>query len=185
MLEGLLWILLGLVVFTLALLAVPIDVKAQLDLGARARCTLRIGWLFGLIRLERDIGAGKPAAPKEPKKEREKRGLRRPSLAVIRRGFRLLGELIRRVRVRHVELDLSLGTEDPASTGQLVGYAAPIVALANAQPRTRVTLRPNFAGARLEGVGVGEICLVPIGLLVPVVGFALSPEVRTWLFAQA
>ncbi|MEM7223851.1 MAG: DUF2953 domain-containing protein [Pseudomonadota bacterium] len=184
MLEGLLWILLGLVVFTLALLAVPIDVKAQLDLGARARCRLRIGWLFGLVCLEKDIGARTPSEPKKPKEKGASRGLRRPSLAVIRRGFRLLGELIHHVRVRHMELDLSLGTEDPASTGQLVGYAAPIVAMANAQPRTRVTLRPNFAGARLEGVGVGEICLVPIGLVVPVVGFALSPEVRRWLFAQ-
>jgi len=170
--------------FTLAALAVPIDVMARLDIGARTRCSFRIGWLFGLVRLEKEIGAQKPAAPKKPEEQKEKRGARRPSAAVVQRGFGLLSELLRRVLVRHVELDLSVGTEDPASTGELVGFAAPIVALANALPQARVTLRPDFTGPTFEGAGVGEIRLVPIRLVTPVFGFALSPEVRTWLFAQ-
>ena len=184
MLEGLLWIVLVLVGFTLVALAVPIDVAAQLDFGARTRCSLRIGWLFGLVRLEKEIGTQKPIAPKKPKEQRKKRVTRKPSVAVVRRGFGLLGELLHRVRVRHLDLDLSVGTDDPASTGELVGFAAPIVALANAQPQTRVSLRPDFAGSRLEGLGRGEICIVPICLVAPVFGFVLSPEVRSWLFAH-
>jgi hypothetical protein len=58
------------------------------------------------------------------------------------------------------------------------------VALANALPRTRVTLTPDFTGPRFEGAGEGEIRVVPITLVPPMVGFALSPEVRRWLFTR-
>lgn len=181
MFEGLLWTMLGLIGFSVAALAVPVDVVAQLDLGARTRFTFQIGWLFGLVRLRQEVGAQKPTAPDKPKERKEKRGARIPSLTVIRRGFGLLGELLGRVRIGHAELDLSFGTNDPAATGELAGFAAPIVALANALPRTRVTLTPDFTGPTFEGAGEGEIRIVPITLVLPMVGFALSPEVRRWL----
>lgn len=184
MLEGLLWILLGLIVLAVVALSVPVDVTARFDFGVRTRGKLRIGWLFGLVRLDREIGARKPTVKELPKEREKKRGTRRPSIAVIRRGFGLLGDLLHRVRIRRVELDLAVGTEDPASTGELVGFAAPVVAIANAHPRTHISVRPDFAGSRLDGVGVGEISIVPIGLIPPVFAFALSPEVRAWFFAQ-
>ncbi len=53
MLEGLLWTVLGLIGFALAALAVPVDVVARLNLGARTRLTLRIAWLFGLVQVRR------------------------------------------------------------------------------------------------------------------------------------
>ncbi len=184
MLEGLFWAVLGLIGFTMAALAVPVDVVAQLDLGARTRLTLRIGWLFGLVHVRREVGAQKPTVPEKPKERKENRGARIPSLTVIRRGFSLLGELLGRVHIRRAQLDLSVGTNDPAATGELAGFAAPIVALANALPRTRVTLTPDFTGPTFQGAGEGEIRVVPITLLPSMVGFALSPEVRQWLFTR-
>ncbi|MDH3474383.1 MAG: DUF2953 domain-containing protein [Rhodospirillales bacterium] len=184
MLEGLLWTVLGLIGFAMGALAVPVDVAAQLDVGARTRLTLRIGWLFGLVRLRREMGARKPTAPEKPQERKKARSARIPSLTVIRRGFGLLGEILGRVRIRRAELDFSVGTDDPAVTGELAGFAAPIVVLANALPRTRVTLTPDFTGPRFEGAGEGEIRVVPIMLVPPMVGFALSPEVRRWLFTR-
>jgi hypothetical protein len=184
MLEGLLWTVLGLIGFTLAALAVPVDVVAQLDLGARTRLTLRVAWLFGLVRVRREMGSQESAAPEKPKERRENRGVRLPHLTIIRRGFDLLGELMSRVRIHRAELDLSIGTNDPAATGELAGFAAPIVVLANALPRTRVTFMPDFTGPTFEGAGEGEIRFVPITLLPPMVSFVLSPEVRRWLFAR-
>jgi hypothetical protein len=184
MLEGLLWTVLGLIGFTGAALAVPVDVVAQLDLGARPRLRLRIGWLFGLVRVRREMGGQKPTAPETLKKRKKSRGVGIPSLTVIRRGIGLLGELLDRVRIRRAKLDLSVGTDDPAATGELAGFAAPIVALANALPRTRVTFTPDFTGPTLEGAGEGEIRVVPISLVRPMVGFALSPEVRRWLLTR-
>ncbi len=184
MLEGLLWTVLGLIGFTLAALAAPVDVVARLDLGARTRLTLRVAWLFGLVQVRREMGSRESAAPEKPKKRTEKPGARRPHLTIIRRGFRLLGELLGRVRIRRAGLDLSIGTNDPAATGELAGFAAPIVVLANALPRTRVTFTPDFTGPTLEGAGEGEIRFVPITLVPPMVSFALSPEVRRWLFVR-
>ncbi len=184
MLEGLLWTVLGLIGVVAALLAVPVDVMARVDLGPCTRGSLRIGWLFGLVRLRRDMGARKRPAPETSKARKKKRRARKPNLAVVRRSFGLLGDLLRCVRIRHAELDLSVGTDDPAATGELAGFAAPVVALANALPRTRVTFTPDFTGPALAGAGEGEIRVVPITLVPPIVGFAVSPEVRRWLFTR-
>jgi hypothetical protein len=184
MLEGLLWTVLGVMMFALAMLAVPIDIMARFDLSARPRGSLRIGWLFGLVRLRTDIGDRTPTVSRKPRNRKEKRRRRRPNLALVRRGFGLLGDLLRQVRIERVELDLSVGTDDPATTGEIVGYAAPVVALANALPRTRVALTPDFTGPTVGGVGAGEIRLVPVRLVPPIFRFAFSPEVRQWVLAR-
>ena len=44
MLEGLLWTVLGLIGFAVAVLAVPVEVVARLDMGERTDYSLRIGW---------------------------------------------------------------------------------------------------------------------------------------------
>ena len=181
MLEAALWTVLGLIGFAVTAFAVPVDVMVRLELAAHTRCSLRIGWLFGLVRLQRGIGAPKPTTPAKPTARKVKRRARVLSLAVIRRGFGLLADVLDRVRVRHAELDLYVGADDPATTGELAGFAAPIVALVNALPRTRVTLTPDFAGPTFEGTGEGEIRFVPLRLVPPMVGFALSPEVLRWL----
>ena len=96
----------------------------------------------------------------------------------------LLGDLLRRVTIRRVELKLTVGTEDPAATGEFVGMAAPLVALANALPRTRVTLTPEFAGPTFNSVGTGEVRLVPLRFVPPFFRFVISAEVRRWMFAR-
>ena len=184
MLEGLLWTLLGLVALATGLLAVPVEVVASLDVSARRPVTLRIKWLFGLVRARREVGARKPASPGTSNERRRGRGRRRPDLTVIQHGIRLIGEILGQVNVRRARLDLSVGVDDPAATGEIVGVLAPVVAMANALPRTRVAIRPSFTGPTLEGGGEGEFRVVPIRLVPALLGFALSPEVRRWYVSR-
>ncbi len=181
MLEVLLWTVLGLVGVTIVALAVPVDVTAHLEAQKRLRLTLEIGWLFGLVRVRTSRGDKEPSAPQKRTPGKKKRRGRKPSSDVLWRGLDLFGDLLGRIQIRRVELDLTVGTDDPASTGELAGYTAPVVAMANALPRTRVALTPDFAGPYFEGVGTGEIRIVPITLLSPMAAFAFSPEVRRWL----
>jgi hypothetical protein len=186
MLEGLLWTVLALIGLLVVALAVPVELMAQVHWGERRRVWVRITWLFGLLRLQRDMGGQKPhGARKKPRKKKKKRRpVGKPSLAVLRRGFRLLRELFGRIGIRYLELDLVLGSDDPATTGEMVGFSAPFVALANSLPHTSVTLSPDFGGARFDGMGAGEIRVQPIQLLAPLFAFALSPEVRKWLLTR-
>ncbi len=185
MLEILIWTLLGLIGLAAAVLAVPIDVGARFELGTRARLSLQFGWLFGLVRVRTELGARAADAPKKPKERRKKkRRGRRPSPSLIWRSIGLLGDLLGRIRIQRAELDIAVGTNDPAATGELAGYAAPLVALANALPRTRVSFMPDFTGSAIRGAGKGEIRMVPITLVPPLASFALSPEVRRWLLAR-
>lgn len=184
MLESLLWAVPGLIGFTVAALAVPVDLAAQVELGERNRLSLQIRWLFGLVRAQSEMGGEKPIAPEKPKERKDRRGGRVPSLPLIWRCFGLLGDLLDRVSIRRAALDLTVGTDDPAATGELAGFAAPIVALANALPQTYITLMPDFTGPTFEAAGEGQVRIVPITLVPPMVGFALSPEVRRWLFVR-
>lgn len=190
MLSALLWALLGLVGLAIAALAVPLDLAARFDSEARPRIVLRAGWLFGLVRVKRALGArgskpaGKAAPPRSAKRPRKRSRSRRPNAEVASRGIGLAGELLRRVQVRHAAFDLRVGADDPATTGEIVGFAAPIVAMANALPCTRVSLLPDFTGPTLEGSGEGEVRIVPIALVPPLAGFALSPELRRWLLRR-
>jgi len=184
MLAGLLWTMLAAVCLIITMLMIPVDVMARIDLGARAHGSLHVDWLFGLVRVRRETGAGGSKPSEKPKTRKKTRRPRKPSPAVIRRGFGLLRDLVGRVHIRHAYLDLSLGTDDPAATGELAGFAAPVVALANALPRTHVAFTPDFSGPALGGAGEGEIRVVPISLIPPLVGFVVSPEVRRWLLAR-
>lgn len=180
MVEVLLWALLGLIVAFIAVISIPIDLAARVDVRDGIRGSLRVGWLFGVVKVRHELRDRARKSPDETKPRTKERGGRTPPVAVIRRGLRLIGELLGRVRVRHATLDLSVGGDDPAATGELAGFAAPFVALANALPKTHVTFRPDFRGAGLEGMGEGAVRLVPIRLVPPIVRFALSPEVRQW-----
>lgn len=181
MLEVLLWTLLGLIGLTAGALAVPVDVAARLEVGACTRASVEVGWLFGLVHVRKQLGAAKAAGPDRPKKSKKRSRARRPNSAVVGRGIGVLGDLLSRIQVRRAELDLTVGTDDPAATGQLAGYAAPIVAMANALPRTFVSFTPDFAGALIKGAGRGDIRVVPITLVPPLVGFVAAREVRRWL----
>ena len=145
MLEGLLWTVLGLIGFTLAALAVPIDVVAQLDLGARTRLTLRVAWLFGVVRVRREMGSQESAAPEKPKERRENRGVRLPHLTIIRRGFDLLAPLLSE-RWRVIAFDArGHGESDWADAYDWPVDVVDIVAILRSLGRPAASARISFA----------------------------------------
>lgn len=188
MFEILLWTVLVLTGLLVGALAVPVEVMAQIHWGERRRAWFRITWLFGLLRFQRDLAGTTPRVRgKKPRKERKKtkkkRPVGKPNPAVIRRGFGLFGDLVGKVRIHRVDLALAIGSEDPATTGEIIGFSAPLVALANGLPHTSVTISPDFGGTRFDGRGSGEIRIQPIRLFPPLFAFAVSPEVRKWLLS--
>jgi hypothetical protein len=57
----------------------------------------------------------------------------------------------------------------------LVGWAAPLLAVARAAPGMDLRLEPDFAREVLEGEGRGELRAFPLLVLPPLLRFALSP----------
>jgi hypothetical protein len=156
------------------LLAVPVDLRFAV--GAAARSHLEVAWGFGLWRgeLRSRQGSGRRRSRRrwsEPaawvRAWREGLGERVPPL---------LRSLRRGVRVREVKLRARVGLGDPADTGMLVGFAAPLLTVARAAPGLDLHLEPDFAQEVLEGEARGGLRAFPLLVLPPLLRFALSPS---------
>jgi hypothetical protein len=151
-----------------------------------------VRWLFGLVPLPSGGRTRTPENPPQMKKPRHRgRGGGRRALAALRtEGFvrrvaRLVRDLLARLRIRRLELDLVVGLDDPADTGRLWGLLGPASALLPLPAPARVHVAPDFTGAVLAVDGRGEVRFVPLALLAVVAAFALSPSTVRALWATA
>lgn len=194
------WLLLGVAVIAAAiviLLAIPVRLSVRVEQTDHTRAEWRLRWLFGAVdvrlggRQSRDglETPEEPDQPKTPKSTRRPRRRRGSVLAVLRtpgfvqRVFRLVPDLIGRLRWEHVSLDATFGFEDPADTGQLYGALSPILVASRAQGWP-IVCRPAFDRAGLEGTCAAAVRVRPLAVVWVAVRFALSLEVwravRAW-----
>lgn len=154
-------------------LSIPVELVFDLEVRGEAKSSIRVGWLFGLVW--KKIGRGR----KKPKRKR-KRGVK-PSLSLLRtkglavRLFKLVRQILSRLRIRQLDADLRVGLDDPVDTGMLYSVMWPaLVSLSSSGP-VKVRLEPSFAEPALEMSMHGRIRFFPIEMVGPLLWFALSP----------
>jgi hypothetical protein len=187
------WILatvLGVLLFFVALLAIPVDVAFNLEKDEGFKPRVRVKWLFGLVG--KDMGdrkkppeeerlAEKKPKKEKPKKEKKKKRNIKPVLAVLRtRGlFRKLLLFIRGVfqtlSVRHLRLSLRVGLGNPADTGLLLALIGPTMVHAAPFSKVDIQLEPDFYEASIRGHCEADIRAVPLRLVGHFLLFAVSP----------
>jgi hypothetical protein len=158
----------------LGLLAVPVDLRFAF--GAAARSHLEVAWGFGLWR---GVLRGRPGSAQGGSRRRWSEPaawVRAWREGLDERVPPLLRSLRRGVRVREVKLRARVGLGDPADTGMLVGFAAPLLGVARAAPRLDLRLEPDFTREVLEGEAQGQLRAFPLLVLPPLLRFALSPS---------
>ena len=173
-------IILGPLFLAVFLLSIPVDLAFFFERGEVSRSRMRIGWLFGLIG--KDMGGASSGREKKPEEMKAKKGrgsIRGPMAAFRARGFsgkilRFANRLVRSVQVRDVDVELQIGTGDPAETGLLFAVIGPCLALA-ASSSPNIRIEPNFVEETLEGHARGTVRVYPIRLIPPIIAFALSP----------
>lgn len=186
-----LWILAALLAAGLLLLAVPFDLEFRLArYSGKTRLEVRLGWLFGLVRMPiRQPGAaGKDKKPKPKPKRRAARShgltlLKEPGMA--RRLTAFVRDLLGCLHVRSLRLEGRLGLDDPADTGMLWGFVGPLLAVLQSLPGTRVAVDPDFTGAALELEGQGALRIVLLELLWTLLRFLLAPVTLRALYRTA
>ena len=176
------WILgpiLGIFIFLIILLIVPIDLIFNISKRDNIESRVRIGWLFGLIG--KDISIRRKQAKVKVNKEKKKKRSVKPLLAVVRtRGFlkRLLGfirDIIRRIEIRNTYVHLTLGLADPADTGFLFAAVTPLLTFAGVQkPSIDINIQPDFDQEKLWGYAKGDLRLYPIRFIKPLLLFIFS-----------
>lgn len=186
-----LW-LAGLAAALVLLLAVPVDVGFEVHRRERTESRVRLGWLWGRVRVP--VPAGGRKERKKPRRRRERKPGRPSSarrvIAMVRsphfprRVLRLARDLVRRVRFTTLECSARLGLDDPADTGRLWGVLGPASALLAAGPG-RVELAPEFGGALFHLDARGEARIVPGALLLTLLAFLVAPATLRAAWAAA
>jgi hypothetical protein len=174
-------VILGPLLLAVFLLSIPVDLAFFFESGKVSRSRIRIGWLFGLIG--QDLGgakSGREKKPEEMKAKKRRMTFRAALVAFNARGFAagvlLLGRrLLSSVQVRKVDIDIQVGTGEPAETGLLFGLIRPSVALAQPGFSSNIRIEPNFFEETFEGHAMGTVRVYPIKLIPPLIAFVLSP----------
>lgn len=163
----------GLVLLVLLVLAVPVRFDVRVDTATGTRTALA-SWAFGLVRVDllEDEEAPEPEGKKAKKKGRFDgwRVVRAEGLG------RAVATLVRRVlTATHPRLDLEVrvGLDDPAETGMLYAFAAPVAVFFD-----DVRIRPDFVEPGVAVRGQGRFTIVPLEIAWIALRFAGSKPGR-------
>ncbi len=189
-----LYILIGIIILPLLLLAIPIQIDFVYDSSEQKKSQTRITWLFGLVHIRPNVSR----EPKEwenvfheqPKKEKRKKrkkvkshknGLKAfiavmQSKGFIRRIFRLFYEILTVAEISQLKACIFFGLDDPADTGRVYGLLAPSFSCLYAIPRVDFEAIPVFDRVIMAANIQTRIRVVPINYIKSILMFVFSKE---------
>lgn len=186
------WLLAGCVCAVL-LSCVPLTVRFDFRSSPSWRGQLELAW-GGALRIRRAVPAERsPASPpqsgragkrarraKPRARSRGKRSSPPPGLILeaVRHGTRFAGRLVRQTRVEELVVDCQAGLEDPADTGMLCAWLAPVVSTLNASEQSVLHFQPDFLEESFTLQSRGRATFVPALYLWIVLLFVINP--KTW-----
>jgi len=182
-------VLASLAVLITLLLCVPLDLVLRTNMAGRPKFSMRLVWLFGLISHE--LRPGEKRLEKEKATEHKQKpknwtlGIRLTlevlrTKGLLRQFGSFLKRILRHIKIRELVANLKVGLDNPADTGLLFAFAAPVNLLLSYFSPHPIKIEPSFAGeAIIEGHLYGTLRLRPIQLAAPLIGFAFSlPTLR-------
>ena len=175
----------SLAVLVILVLCVPLEMVVRLDADGRPRFRMRLVWLFGLVSKEITKARKKPeeeSSVTEGKRKPRKRKIKaRTILEILRtRGLlkqlkRLLKDILRRLKIRDLAADITVGLSDPADTGLLFALIGPATFFLGSSRIHDIRVQPSFEDeAVFKGYLSGAVRLLPIQLVIPFLRFVFS-----------
>ena len=173
-----LYIIAGIALFIILVLSIPIDMAVDLETEENVKARMRVGWLFGLVW--KDISGRRKKRPEKIVKK--KRRIRIKSLFSVLRTkglagaiFKLARRMLSCLKIRQLDTELRLGLDDPFETGMMCSVLWPgLVPLSSVGP-VRFRIEPAFDEPAFEVNLYGRLRLFPIQMVVPLLGFIISP----------
>jgi len=167
-------------------LCIPLDLHLSLKISDKTRFSLKLVWLFGLVKKQITERKKKrfKRKKKEPAQERP-HGRIKPDVVTIFKVLRvkglfhqvkrLLKDIFRLPRLKIIEADFKVGLDDPADTGLLFSYLGPAAVLAGSSVPGSVNLQPSFADQPvLQGSLHAAVRMRPVKAVVPFMRFFFS-----------
>lgn len=182
MLTGVLAFLLAVIL----LLAIPITLDFRVSWPRAPRRDVELGWAFGLVHLR--VPAGRPTGKEgvTAKQPRARPGTPRRKWRFgplvqhqpfRRRITRFARDLWCAVHREDLELDVRLGLDDPADTGQLWAVLGPVSGILAGSRETSIRIKPDFTEENFQLNGSGRIRIVPLQVICLAAALLLSPSI--------
>jgi len=182
-------VLVSLAILITLVLCIPLELVFRTNIDERPKFSLRLIWLFGLVI--RELKQTKKRAEEKTVSEYERKPgdwLQRPRVTfellqtkgLLKQLSCFMKRIIRRVKVREFAANLKVGLDNPADTGLLFAFIAPVnLAISYFSPY-QVKIEPSFTGESLiTGNIYGTVRLWPIQLAATLIAFAFSlPTLR-------
>lgn len=169
-----LWLLAAVLLVLLLVISTPlrIELRAIAEETFRFSIAVRPFGRFGPRVSLSDRPSGSRKSANATSRKAVNRALRRPAAPrMFRAVARLLTDILYRVRIRGVSLDMRFGVGDPGETGQIFGLMAPLIYGLSGVPRANIAIEPVFDRIILNGRATVDVSLVPALLLPPFARF--------------
>ena len=173
------WVLVALaclVALIIIILSIPVDIIFYAERYDKSRFSVYFGWLFGLIKQELKQTGRKPG--KKRKKGFSFGSLKRlPVRDFLKQVKILLKNILGRINIRKIDIDMTAGFDDPADTGYLCAAVYPILNFYSSE-KCHINFNASFEGkAVLQGYGEGVLRFFPIRFIIPLLRFIFSGAV--------
>jgi len=183
-----LWVIVALAslaVLAVLILCIPLEMVVRVDADGRPRFRMRLVWLFGLVSKEITKAKKKPEEERrvaEGKRKLRKRKIKaRTILEILRtRGLLrqvkgLLKDILRRLEIRDLTADITVGLGDPADTGLLFAFIGPATFFLGSSRIHDIRVQLSFEDeAVFKGYLSGAVRLLPIQMVIPLLRFVFS-----------
>jgi len=176
-------VVLAVLALAVLLLALPLGIRLSASFHGSALFSVRIRFLFGLLSWK--ISSGRARGDRSPETEAEKVGPGTMSRMLEAAQVKGLGAKIgllckriyRQVKIRSIQSDLRVSLGDDYYTGMLAGLLIPPNLYLNQSFDGLILVRPAFEeDLFVEGDICSDLQVRPIQVLIPCLGFTLSPE---------
>jgi hypothetical protein len=182
-------VLASLAVLITLLLCVPLDLVFRTNIDGKPKSSMRLVWLFGLVRKDLRQARKKPEE-EGANEQKRKTGDWTRGISITLEVMRTKGlpgqlgsfikRILRHIKIRELVANFKVGLDNPADTGLLFACLAPVNLVASYFSPHHVRIEPSFASDTLiEGHLYGAVRLRPIQLAAPLLGFVFSlPTLR-------
>jgi hypothetical protein len=181
-------VLVSLAVVITLFLCIPLDLIFRVNVEGRPKFSLRLIWFFGLV-----TGELRQTRKKPEEKRTEYEGKPGDWMQRLRVTFEILQtkgllkqlgsfikRTIRQIKVSDLTANLKVGLDNPADTGLLFAFIAPLNLAINYFLPHPIKIQPSFTGEfPITGYLYGAVRLWPIQLATSLIGLAFSlPTLR-------
>ena len=184
------YVLIGLLVLLVVLLALPFEFEFDARWPETDGNRACVSWAFGAVRFQLGGNGEKRERPapadRQPETSTTAATKRSDQPISIMRAFKLpkfrrrlwrfACDLWGAVHKRDLQLSCRVGLEDPADTGLIWAVLGPVSGMLRNVPDCDVALTPDFNVPSLELAGLGALRVYPIRIVGLVVSLLASPS---------